>query len=111
MKGIVQNHHADDANVSAVRKQYGLARWREYAVLRHGNSIKFQQSDHGRAMIQQEALRQNNEDVKVLQNKITSLDTDIVDLQMRLEHEKLAKKETQMRVEQVRGSDGCRLHN
>ncbi|GMI41398.1 hypothetical protein TrCOL_g13518 [Triparma columacea] len=101
MKGILQNHCADDEKVSAVRQQYGLARWREYAVLRHGNNVNFQQTDHGRAMIQQEALRQNNDDVKVLQNKVTSLDMDIADLQMKLDEEKLAKKETMMRVQQM----------
>ncbi|GMH68777.1 hypothetical protein TrRE_jg10799 [Triparma retinervis] len=101
MNGILQNHCADDEKVSAVRQQYGLARWREYAVLRHGNSVKFQQTDHGRAMIQQEALRQNNDDVNVLQNKVASLDMDISDLQMKLEEEKLSKKETMMRVQQL----------
>ena len=100
-QGILQNHCADDEKVSAVRQQYGLARWREYAVLRHGNNVNFQQTDHGRAMIQQEALRQNNDDVKVLQNKVTSLDMDIADLQMKLDEEKLAKKETMMRVQQM----------
>ena len=34
IRGLLQNQDSDDQNVRMVREQYGLKRWREYAVLR-----------------------------------------------------------------------------
>lgn len=101
-QGSTQEKMNDEENLIALRRQFGLARWKEYAVLRHGNSVSFQTSEHGRAMIESEAIRQNNEDMTVLKEKIVGINAKIKTLRMEVEAEKLAKKEAQLRVQQVR---------
>ena len=58
-----------------------------------------QTSEHGKAMIESEAIRQNNEDMTVLKEKIIDINAKIKSLRMEVEAEKLAKKEAQLRVQ------------
>jgi hypothetical protein len=44
-------------------KEFGLGRWKEYAVLKHGNNARFQNSVHGREMIKLAALREYETEV------------------------------------------------
>ena len=53
-QGSTQARMDDEGNMEALRREFGLERWKEYAVLRHGNSVSFQTSEHGRAMIESE---------------------------------------------------------
>ena len=94
---------SDPRSMAYARRKFGLSRWREYAVLRHGNNVAFQTSKHGREMIQSEAVRQNEEDVGGLERREGVLEGEVRELGRRLESEKLAKKETETRVLQMEG--------
>lgn len=50
--------------VELTYKEFGLSRWKEYAVLRHGNNARFQNSVHGRELIKLAALREYEAEVR-----------------------------------------------
>lgn len=53
-------------------KDFGLGRWKEYAVLKHGNNARFQSSVHGREMIKIAALREYETEVRLLRSSLES---------------------------------------
>ncbi|GMH48261.1 hypothetical protein TrLO_g889, partial [Triparma laevis f. longispina] len=95
----------DEEMLAALREQFGLDRWREYAVLRHGNSVKFQTSIHGREMIEAEAIRQNSSDMQVLKEKIKHISGETKRLRMKLEEERLLKKAAVVKMAQINGEE------
>ncbi|GMI03054.1 hypothetical protein TrVE_jg3404 [Triparma verrucosa] len=95
----------DEEMLAALREQFGLDRWREYAVLRHGNSVKFQTSAHGREMIEAEAIRQNSSDMQVLKEKIKHMSGETKRLRMKLEEERLLKKAAVVKMAQINGEE------
>tara|TARA_B110000971_G_C19878140_1_gene439420 strand:- start:81 stop:731 length:651 start_codon:yes stop_codon:yes gene_type:complete len=82
-------------------KDFGLKRWQEYAVLKHGDSVHFQRSKHGRRMIKNEAIRKNNEDLKLLREEVSVLDHEVLELELEAERERLLKKEAEYKFDRL----------
>ncbi len=89
--------------VRSARESLGLARWREYAVMRYGDSIQFQSSDHGKELIKSEAIRRNLEDISSCTLNIEQLRGEIKELEGRLMGVVLEREEAGARVDMARG--------
>jgi len=78
---------------------YGLKNYKEYAVERFGDSLNFQKTDWGREWIADLAITANAEDLQLLQEEVDKMEKEVKMLSLRLEEERLQKKEEMFRLE------------
>ncbi|CAM9503234.1 unnamed protein product, partial [Discosporangium mesarthrocarpum] len=82
-------------------RDFGLRRWKEYAVLRHGGNTKFSKSTHGQEILMETASKIRAQEVEGLRAEVESLLRLSQELQQALQSETNEKMELQARVVQL----------
>jgi hypothetical protein len=62
--GVVSGRFKGKSLSKADSSKFTLQRWKEYALLRHGDHERFLKTPHGRRIIAADALRAYNNDLK-----------------------------------------------
>ena len=79
-------------------KEYGLGRWREYSVQKHGNSAKFQESPTGKKNIEAAVLSQYRSDALKLKQWADSVETAATQLLETLDSERRAAAQQKKKI-------------
>ncbi|CAM9106724.1 unnamed protein product, partial [Hapterophycus canaliculatus] len=99
-----------DAPLSS--QEFGLCRWKEYAVLRHGRNRRFVNSPHGREILQETAAKLRTKEVEELNRELKEMRALVEELHSALRTEQTEKSSLQARVilleREVEGMDFAR---
>ncbi|CBJ27340.1 hypothetical protein Esi_0067_0016 [Ectocarpus siliculosus] len=112
LEGRNEGGDGSNAGASLSPQTYGLHRWKEYAVLRHGGNKRFVNSQHGREILVETASTIRTKEVADLNRELKEMRALVQELHSALHAEQVEKSNLQAKIvlleREVEGMDFAR---